>query len=338
MKMIHTIWLLLLTTGVFSQSQFISANKNEVVLNSADPATLACQLIAGCATEKEKVKAIFHWITDNIAYFRPDMKTIRKKNKIVSLPAEEPDDSMPLPSLTDRVANKVLKDRKAVCEGYARLFKSLCDYACIPSAIITGYARTDMNRSETKFRSNHSWNAVYFDSTWHLLDATWASGYVAMPSGEFVRYYDSYYFLTPPEQFIRHHYPDDLHWTLLADPPALSEFRTTPFRQRSFNKYYITSYSPTAGIIEASVGDTVHLAIEMAPGRYNGSISPDSLWDPASLSHEPMYAYVKPDIPVNSDKIVYSFPVDSENVQWLYVMYNDDAILRYKLNIRKAKN
>jgi hypothetical protein len=339
MKMTLTIWLLLLTSTVFTQSQYIALNRSEQAFKNADPATLSYLLTDGLVTEKEKIKSIFHWITDNIAYYRPESRPVRRKNKNMPTPVDEPDDGLPLPGLSDRVAAKVLKDRQTVCEGYARLFKSLCDYACIRSAIITGYARADMNRSETKFRSNHAWNAVYFDSAWHLLDATWASGYITMPSGDFVKHYDSYYFLTPPEQFIRHHYPDDLRWSLLTNPPAMSEFRTTPFRQRSFNKYFIRDFSPASGIIEAALGDTIRLAIEIDPNRFNGSVSPDSLWEEASLPQDPMYAYVKPGTIITADnKVLYDFPVQSESIQWLYVMYNDDAILRYKINIRKAKD
>jgi hypothetical protein len=338
MKMTITIWLLLLTHTVFSQNQYTALNKNDRSIKDIDPATLSSLLTEGLSTEKEKIKAIFHWITDNIAYYRPELRMTRRKNRNMPTPADEPDDGLPLPALTDRVAAKVLKERRTVCEGYARLFKSLCDHARIPSAIITGYARSNMSRSETKFRSNHAWNAVYFDSAWHLLDATWASGYIAMPSGDFVKYYDSYYFLTPPEQFIRHHYPDDLRWSLLPDPPAMSEFKATPFRQRSFNKYFIQSFSPASGIIETSVGDTVRLVLEIDPRRINESVSPDSLWEEASLPQGPMYGFVKPGTIIAPDKVIYNFPVQSENIQWLYVMYNDDAILRYKLNIRKTKD
>ena len=31
----------------------------------------------------------------------------------------------------------------------------------------------------------------------------------------------------------------------------------------------------------------------------------------------------------------YSFPVTSDNIQWLHLMYNNDAVLRYRLNIKK---
>jgi hypothetical protein len=338
MKMTFTIWLLLLTLTVFSQGPMKPANKINEAVRNGDPATLSYLLTDGIATDKEKVKAIFHWITDNIEYYRPTEKSFRKKNKNSPLPADEPDDGAPLPALSDRVASKVLKDGRGVCEGYSRLFKSLCDYACIPATIVTGYARAGMDRSGKGFRSNHTWNAVYLDSAWHLLDATWAAGYIGMPSGDFVKYYDSYYFLTPPDQLIRHHYPDDMRWSLLANPPAMSEFRVAPFRQRSFNKYFIRNFSPSSGIIEASVGDTIQLALEIDPQRFHEVISPDSLWEETALLQDSVYAFVKPGTIIAPFKVLYSYPVHSETTQWLYIMYNNDAVLRYRLNIRKPKD
>jgi hypothetical protein len=332
MKMTLTICLSLFTTLVLAQDPDATRDKREIT----DPALLSQLLTASCTSEKEKVKAIFHWITDNISYFRKVVRPPRRRSKLPMPMAEPIEDDGPLPALTERVAVKVLTDKQAVCEGYARLFKSLCDHAGIRSEIVTGYARADISRTENKFRSNHSWNAVCIDSTWYLLDATWASGYMAMPSGEFVKRYDSYYFLTPPEQFIRHHYPDDLRWTLLPDPPAIAEFRNMPFHPRSFYKYSIKAFFPRQGIIEAEMGDTIRLEFERNITDVD-DIASDSLWDSASLVYNPVYAYIQPLPGSSPHKIYYQFPVDSESTQWLHVMYNNDAVLRYRLNIRKPK-
>jgi hypothetical protein len=190
-----------------------------------------------------------------------------------------------------------------------------------------------MNRAEEKFRSNHAWNAVLIDSMWQLLDVTWASGYMTY-ADQFVKRYDEYYFLTPPEKFIVHHYPDDLRWTLLDRPPALYEFRYTPFRQRSYVKYEITDYYPSRGIIEADLGDTIRLELETNNTYRNLSIAPDSLWDSTSLVRSPFYTYLQPEYAVKGNKVQYTFTVDSETTEWLHLMYNNDAVLRYKLNVR----
>lgn len=107
----------------------------------------------------------------------------------------------------------------------------------------------------------HTWNAVWVDSVWQLLDVTWASGYITWHGGEFVRQLDEQYFLTTPEQFIGEHYPDDMRWTLMHEPPLMPEFRHSPFKQKAFSKYQITTYNPAKEIIEASPGDTISIVL-----------------------------------------------------------------------------
>jgi hypothetical protein len=339
MKVILTICLFLMAGILFSQDRLADVAVADKPIDPAevtDPATLSRLLTASCTTEKEKVKIIFRWIADNISYYRVTPKTAKRRSLRIH-EEEEVADTAALKPLTERIAIRVLQDRKAYCEGYARLFKSLCDHAAIRAEIVTGYARADMNRTEEKFRSNHSWNAVYIDSAWYLLDVTWASGYITSSTEEFVKRYDEYYFLTPPEDFIRHHYPDDLRWTLLPDPPPLYEFRHTPFRQRSYGKYDITGYYPARGIIEAKPGDTIHFEIETRNAYRNMSIAPDSLWDSSALLQLPVYAYIKPDAVLPGNRVRYSFLVDSDTVEWLHIMYNNDAVLRYKLNVKREK-
>lgn len=352
MKMTLTICLLFATGILFSQDRLfegpalakLSAAEREAerpvtTKDITDPAILSRLLTEPYATEREKVRSIFLWITDNISYFRMNSRfasTATRKGKKVE--DDDIPDAGPLKPLTERIATQVLQQRRTFCDGYARLFKSLCDHASIRSEIITGYARSDINTAAEKFSSNHSWNAVYYDSAWHLMDVTWASGYSTRSGGDFVKKFDDYYYNTPPEQFIRHHYPDDLRWTLLKDPPPLFEFRYSPFRQRSFIKYDITDYYPSRGIIEARVGDTIHLVLETGNAPWSRSVTPDSLWDSTVLVYTPDYKFVQPDGPARGNRVSYSFPVDSESVEWLHIMYNNDAVLRYKLNVKKSNS
>ena len=54
-----------------------------------------------------------------------------------------------------------------VCEGFAKMFKVLCDYYDIPCIIITGVA------GEEGDTGNHMWNYVLYDEKWFLVDCTW---------------------------------------------------------------------------------------------------------------------------------------------------------------------
>jgi hypothetical protein len=313
MKQLFPIFFLLATLKTFSQD---------------DPATLAIQLTANQTTELGKVKAIFNWITENISYKTKVKKAIIGKASFKNY--FDADDDGPLKPVNERVSYAILKKREAVCDGYARLFTTLCDYAGIRSEIIVGYARGN-NFSKQRFIVNHYWNAVQIDRKWYLLDATWASGYLSRYGDEFIRSFDPGYFLTPPEIFIRDHYPDDARWTLLDDLRVPDEFRHSPFRQKSFIKYGFQSFYPSNGIIEASVGDTIRLKLETAQTR---RISPDLLADTAIYTHSPNWVFLRPDPGENPTSSNYTFPVTSGEIKWLYLVYNDDLVLRYKVNVK----
>ncbi|MBM3415221.1 MAG: hypothetical protein FJY20_01990 [Bacteroidetes bacterium] len=301
-----------------------------------DAATLAKKLTAGLNSDHQKVKAIFQWITDNIAY-----TTFTKHQRKNKYPVPEPDDEGPLKPLNERVAETVLRRRTAFCDGYAKLFKVLCGHAGIRSEIISGYARGAFGRGGLKFGVNHNWNAVFLEDKWQLLDVTWASGYINLRDGEFVRDYNDRYFLTAPEVFIKDHYPDDPRWTLLPDDKVPDEFRHSPFRQKAFAKYSFTSFYPGKGIIEAAVGDTIVLQLET--GRTGaGTISPTLNIDSSFFSHSSSWVFLKPDRSLpqaeTSPRQQYTYTVAGANVRWLYLLYNDDVVMRYKINVKSQQH
>lgn len=299
-----------------------------------DVSSLAQSLIKNCSTDQQKVTAIFHWVTDNIAY-----TTFTKKQKRNSAFIADPEDDSPLKPLNQRVAEMVLKRGHAFCDGYARLFTALCEEAGIRSEIICGYANGGSGRTGTRFSVNHYWNAVFLDGQWRLADATWASGYINLRDGEFVKDYNGQYFLAKPESFIKDHYPDDPRWTLLPDDKVPDEFRSSPFKQRSFTKYGFTGFFPGRGIIEAFIGDTV--VLELQAGKpAAGIISPSTLVDSSFFNHSASWVFLRPDSRSDAGTTLlrhqYTYPVTSTDVQWLYLVYNDDVVMRYKINV-KAK-
>jgi hypothetical protein len=311
------------------------------VMGQDDPAQLAARLTKNLNTEKEKVTAIFKWITGNIVYRTHTKRTpvLGKSSRKYKDWLNANEDTGALKPLNERAAINVLRTGEAICEGYARLFTTLCEYAGIRTEIIAGYARPNGYKPVSKFGVNHYWNAVLLDGDWHLLDVTWASGYVTAGGSEFVQEYDANYFLTTPEQFIRDHYPDDIRWTLLPDTKVPVEFSASPFLQKSYSKYSITSFYPRKGVIEASLGDTVRMELLAANPERDKVISPDMLVDSTIFSQSTSWVFLRPTA-VQTDllatgKLEYILPVDRPGIEWVYLLYNEDMVLRYKLNIRK---
>ena len=336
MRLMITIYFLMLSISNFGQSAAIG--NWEVERIEADEAqTLANKISAICKNDKDKVSAIFRWITANISYqIRPWYNRPSKLKASSKYEVEDPSDTATvLKPLDERVADLVIRRKEAFCDGYARLFKTLCDYNGIQARVVTGYSRVGMDRAGKNFRSNHTWNAVYLDSTWHLLDVTWASGFQTYSSNEFIQRVDETYFLTPPRQFINDHYPEDLQWTLLLEPPNLKEYNVSPFKQQGYVRMQITGYKPEKGVVEAALGDTIYFELStnatIEPGKVD-TLEIEKLH--ALQTNEPVWANIAP-VSIRPGKFIYSYIVQSPAVKFINLIYSDKIIMRYRLNILK---
>lgn len=61
-----------------------------------------------------------------------------------------------------------LLEGKAVCEGYAKLFKYIMDGAGIPAVTVVGNGINSKGQLEP-----HAWNQVYINGAWYGIDTTW---------------------------------------------------------------------------------------------------------------------------------------------------------------------
>lgn len=291
--------------------------------------SLAEKLLRHANTDRQKVTAIFRWITDNINYNS-------NPKRIVNPPAIDEEEG-PLKPLHERVAELVIRRRTAFCDGFARLFKALCEKAGLQSEIICGYAPGGFTRQPNRFGVNHYWNAVLLEGRWQLLDATWACGFINARTGEFIREFNPRYFLADPSLFILDHFPDDQRWTLLDRDHLPDEFRKSPFRQKAFGKYGFRNYSPGSGIINASVGDTVILELEAAK-PLNGMIAASALTDSSLYTYSASWVFLQPaenrDAGGLATRSRYIYPITRPDVEWVYLLYNEDVVMRYKLNVR----
>lgn len=171
---------------------------------------LATDLTANLKTEKEKVRAIFVWITDNIKY---DIKTAMDEDAEAETVIEK------------QIPVNVLKAKKAVCAGYANLFDALCAAACIASLRVNGLSKNNRGRVS---RIGHAWNVVRTDGDWGLIDATWGAGGVDEDDRSFTPHFNEQFFLGTPDVFLLNHYPDDPLFQLRSNPMDLPTFKLKP--------------------------------------------------------------------------------------------------------------
>jgi|GEM_PF-5135333 len=141
----------------------------------------AHRITAKVDSDKEKVTSIYFWIIQNISYDGIVMK--------------KPD--------TYRSSADVLGSGRAVCFGYAQLFRDMCASIGVISYVVTGYGFERGIPYRLPDEANHAWNTVMVDDQWELVDATWGSG---VNSGK--------YLFTSPTEFGESHVPCFYGWRL----------------------------------------------------------------------------------------------------------------------------
>ena len=136
-------------------------------------ARIVCQ---GLQTDIEKARAIFDWLSYNIAYDT---------------------------SFKVYHGDEAFKKRRSVCQGYAELFDTMAEEAGLKSLMITGTANGGPNVG----KGGHAWNLVMLEDRDLLLDSCWGAGYVS--GKKFVQAFDPSWFDPHPAVYIYTHYPND---------------------------------------------------------------------------------------------------------------------------------
>ncbi|MCW3083568.1 MAG: hypothetical protein JWP12_934 [Bacteroidetes bacterium] len=252
----------------FSQTEKVNFSKIDAYAKSIkginDPGKLSKKLTAPYKTELEKTRSIFRWVAENISYDTKEFHLPPSESSYTKLfykldPATKNIDNV----YHVELAKYVLKNKKAICEGYAVLFKVLCDSANLKTEVVHGIAKNSVSNIGTAMKENHAWNAIFLDNKWQLLDATWASGSCNDSTTIFTKQYDDFYFLTPPNKLIINHFPTDPKWMLFSNPPLLTQFLSYPLAYTGYFANNISSYSPINGIIEARIGNKISFTMNI---------------------------------------------------------------------------
>jgi len=265
-----------------------------------------------------RLRASFIWITENIRY---DIEGFEK---------EDPRSSM---------LNYVVKNKKAVCGGYAALLKFFCDAFNLESEIIYGIARTGkkaVNISQYSLRSNHAWNAVKINNNWRLIDPTWAAGSVDDTDEENLKFYKDYkeiYYFTTPERLIFNHFPDQYKYQYLAKSISKEKFKNWPLFTTAFISDTIREVYPETSVIKTKVGDTILF-------KFKTNFTPVRMYikglnfEKADFSGPPQR---------NGDWLEFKYPIKLNGNYTVYLgcqtsLFALPALLAYKLEVTNISN
>ncbi len=222
---------------------------------------LAAALCRGLETEDERARAIFRWIAGNVDYSRDAGAS--------GAAASGPEG--------------VLRTRRAACEGYASLFASLARACGLQAEVIGGYSKGYRYRAGAPLplQPDHAWNAVMIGGRWRLVDCTWGAGYLD-ESGRFRCFLNDHYFLTPPEEFIYDHFPEEPRWQLLDRPLSREQYQELLMVRPGFFRYGLRAISHRqarvvldgAGEISLEVPEAVALLARLYSGEAEAAGSP----------------------------------------------------------------
>jgi tetratricopeptide (TPR) repeat protein len=237
---ISFVFILVFSAKVKSQSSQKFAEIDSIAIFFMASSTnsipeLAQKLTLHTSSEVEKVRSIYKWITTHITY---DWENFKNK------------------TFTDQSAEKVLETRMAVCEGYANLFKALCESAHIPCEVVNGYTKgADYQIGTPIDEPNHSWNVVKISGKWQLIDATWGTN-------DKNNRVNDYYFLPAPERLIYTHFPERAIWQLLPRRVSMYEFERKLLVYPSFFDVNLQNFNYLESLIETNL-PTIYLTFSL---------------------------------------------------------------------------
>lgn len=153
------LFVIILTTANFSISQekieFYQVPK-EIQKDSKE---LSGYLVKEAHSDSAKAAQLYQWITHNIAY---DYEVIEKGKKLEYMSAGD-----------------VLKEKKAVCQGYSALLVEMLKNEGIEAATVEGYTNEFLSDSIlTLVGCDHEWVVFKAGNKWYQCDPTWDAGYI----------------------------------------------------------------------------------------------------------------------------------------------------------------
>lgn len=284
----------------------------------SSPGKLSEQIGKDFNRDDEKARAIFTWIATNIKYDyaaygvneRPVAYSFRTQEEKV---AKEK-------AMKTELAQKTLKSKKGVCQGYSTLFLVVADKLGLESVIIPGTSKSHPAQiGKGPGASDHAWNAVKIGNEWRLLDATFGAGTVTGAKPEFVFKFNDKYFFADPDVFFLNHFPDDKKW-LLTDKTE-KDFANLPLY---YGDYLMKNYefiTPAAGTFKAVPSGFIEFKV--------GNLKPDDLVHYA-YSRGKEIKEVKPEY--NGTTATFNIPLNNSSVGTLTVYVNQKSVASYRIN------
>lgn len=327
----YIIFFIFIISNVYSQNSKILTkfdsidNHVKTIKYKGDVKELVSDLTRTSKTDIEKSRAIYFWITENISY---DYKTYNKKKNFKSFKCKSKTEcELKISQWKEKILNRVLNKKIAICGGYSELFKKMCNLAKVNCEVIEGYVKTEPNQIGKMGVLDHAWNVLIIDNTYYYLDLTWASGTCSEnKKGKLYKFYkvrNEYYWLTPIDKLSRNHFPKD---TLLLVNSKYNKklFKNNPYIKNSILPK-IDIISPNSGIINAKICDTFKIQFDYSKDIKNIQVN-------TNVKRNPKVWKIENGIEIFNEKVIpkqqyINFKKENETYSFDYVL--DNKSIRY---------
>ncbi|MEO9893231.1 transglutaminase domain-containing protein [Aurantibacter sp.] len=289
---------------------------------------LSHNLTKDLAQNVEKFRSIYTWVCTNIENdYSSYLRTSKKRKKL----ADDRDallqwnnDYLP------KVFNKLVKERKTACTGYAFLLRELARLSNLNCVIIDGYGRTaSLNLNENSL-PNHSWNAIKLNGKWYLCDPTWSAGRILLEENgaRFESDYYDGYFLADPQLFLKNHYPIDDKWALTNNLPSFINYIEGPIVYKEAFKPNIIPMSPEKMKIDVVKNQKVSFKLKHDENINNNTIY--LLIDRGSGNKK-----TTPEITSNKEILTLEHTFTKTGIHDVHIAIDDVIIATYVLTVKR---
>lgn len=235
--------------SLISFSQYVAIDKAMLEIpksNSKTIETLVEYINKNSKSDIEKARGAYVWIANNIEY---DFRKLHKDKES----NYEPED--------------VFDKKLAICAGFSNLYREMCQQLNIRCAIVNGFTYGYFYNQGQQFNEpSHSWNAIYVDSAWHLVDVTWGIKRFKkfLIFKKLKNQYNDKFFDTEPQEFVLEHLPEIPMWQLLSYPVPMKIFTKG---ETKIEKYFTEKKSDFYNYKDSiqtlySITDTIEFAMK----------------------------------------------------------------------------
>lgn len=282
----------------------------------ANPDILGRLIIKDFSAQADKVRAIYRWVTTNIEYDVVLAESMDSKSLNAFSYKTEQEKQKKEVLFKSEIVYKALSSRKTVCHGYAFLVEALSLNVGIEAKTITGILKSSPNQiGQLPTEINHAWNVVKVNDKWHFIDATLGAGYVTPKNNSFKFDFNESFFLMPPDDFFKNHFPNEEKWLLTSK--SKTDFANLPL---FFGNYFREKY-------EIKPSDL---------GICSNSKTPDFLFALTGLSESDYVQYAfdtekKSEVLELDNSTIYSISLAERMDNILSIFVNGKIIVMYKI-------